>query len=197
MRYTIEYYFTLQEIFETWPYSPSDNVSLASLVTGDPFNFTYTTNTIIEQLWQKIINTFGDLPIIKSDKEEPSSEEMGLKLVNWLTRVLNTIEETRMRHETLIGIMNSELSNLMEDVKAETTNEVLFNDVPQTISGEFQGDGYASTYTKTKSETKSPTKTKIKRIKDIQDNLRDAWKDWLDCFRNLFYTQMEGSYYEE
>ena len=36
-----------------------------------------------------------------------------------------------------------------------------------------------------------------KQIKDIQDNLRNLWKDWTNHFHLLFVEKQEGVLYEE
>ena len=100
--------------------------------------------------------------------------------------------DTKDYYETIIGIYNTHLANLMKSIEAETTNEVTFNDTPEAVGGVLTEDQYATTYTKTKSTSKSDMKTPIERLKDIQDSLRNVWKEWLLHFESLFLPLEEN-----
>lgn len=61
----------------------------------------------------------------------------------------------------------------MSDV--ESTDQVKFNDTPQTTSSGLDGDSFLSTVTTT--SHKSQVATKMARIQEIKQNLKSIYKE--------------------
>ena len=60
-------------------------------------------------------------------------------------------------------------------------------DIPQVESGDFTGDSYATTFTHSEGENNSDFATTMTRLKEIQDDFKNIWHDWLYEFRSIFY----------
>lgn len=182
MRYYKVYQWSLVEFLEEQPYQ--NVVSLSTIFTGLGIN--YSVTTALQSLFTKVYNKYYNAIMFNSVSEDISSEEVQDKYYDFFVRFLNKYEDTKDYYEPLITIYEAKKATLMADIEAETTNEVIFNDTPQTTSGVLSGDTYATTYTKTKSTTKSQMKSPIERMKDIQETLRNYWADFVEEFRHVF-----------
>ena len=192
MRIEPIYRIQLKDMFENK--LPFDIISLADLITEYGINFTIGQDSKVADLFQKVFNRFYEYIIFES--HDMDSIVISQKFAMWLRRFLNKYDCTKTYYETLIKAYETNESKLMADIEAETTNEVIFNDTPQTEGGVFKPTEYATTYTKTTSKTKSPMKSPIERLKDLQDNLLNLWKDWSNQFHCLFLEKQEGRFYE-
>lgn len=182
MKYYMTYQWTLQEILDEVPYST--HVTLSNQFTY--YSISFTVSTILEELYTRILNKFYDAIIFETYTNAPDDSEKENKTRDFFVRFLNKYQDIKDYYEPLITIYEAKKATLMADIEAETTNEVIFNDTPQTTSGVLSGDSYATTYTKTKSTTKSQMKSPIERMKDIQETLRNYWADFVEEFRHIF-----------
>ena len=174
-----------------------ENIDIAGIL-GD-FHISYEWNPqsdLFEDLFTKLNNRFVNYCIFEIATDEASEEVIQAKMREWLVKFINEYENTRTYYETLIKKLNAVKDHLMDDIEATNENEVIFNDTPQTSGGVFKTTDYATTYTKTSSKSKTPMKTPIERLKDLQDNLLNLWKDWSNQFHQLFIETQEGSYYD-
>jgi len=172
-------------------------ISLQSILTEYGINYTIETDSKIASLFKKIYNRFNNYEIFDISACDSSETKVLQKFREWIIKFLNEYENTKEYYETLINAYEVALPTIMSDVEATTENEVIFNDTPQVEGGIFKTDDYATTYTKSGSTSKTPMKTPIERLKDIQDNLRNLWKDWTNHFHLLFVEKQEGVLYEE
>lgn len=178
-------------------YLPYDSgISLQSLITEYGINYTIETGSKVETLFKKLFNRFNNYELFELPTCETDELEVSKKFREWILKFLNEYENTKVYYETLIGSYETALPNIMKDVEATTENEVIFNDTPQVEGGIFKTNDYATTYTKSGSKSKTPMKTPIERLKDIQDNLRNLWKDWTNSLHKLFVEKQEGVIYE-
>ena len=187
--------YQFSDLVELQPYD--DGISLQTILTEYQINYSIEQNSMIETLFKKIYNRFNTYELFEISACDSSETKVRQLLREWIIKFINEYENTKMYYETLIKAYENSLPTIMNDVEATTENEVVFNDTPQVEGGIFKTNDYATTYTKTGSTSKSPMKTPIERLKDIQDNLRNLWKDLTNHFHLLFVEKQEGVLYEE
>lgn len=187
--------YQFSDLVELQPYD--SGISLQTIITKYGINYSIEQNSMIETLFKKIYNRFNTYEIFELSACDSSETKVRQMFSAWLVKFINEYENTKVYYETLIKAYENSLPTIMNDVEATTENEVVFNDTPQVEGGIFKTNDYATTYTKTGSTSKSPMKTPIERLKDIQDNLRNLWKDWTNHFHLLFVEKQEGVLYEE
>ena len=187
--------YQFSDLVELQPYD--SGISLQIILTKYEINYSIEQNSMIETLFKKIYNRFNTYEIFELSACDSSETKVRQMFSAWLVKFINEYENTKVYYETLIKAYENSLATIMNDVEATTENEVVFNDTPQVEGGIFKTNDYATTYTKTGSTSKSPMKTPIERLKDIQDNLRNLWKDWINHFHLLFVEKQEGVLYEE
>lgn len=187
--------YQFSDLVELQPYD--SGISLQTILTEYQINYIIEQNSMIETLFKKLYNRFNTYEIFEISACDSSETKIRQMFSAWLVKFINEYENTKVYYETLIKAYENSLPTIMNDVEATTENEVVFNDTPQVEGGIFKTNDYATTYTKTGSTSKSPMKTPIERLKDIQDNLRNLWKDWTNHFHLLFVEKQEGVLYEE
>lgn len=187
--------YQFSDLVELQPYD--SGISLQTILTKYEINYLIEQNSMIETLFKKLYNRFNTYEIFELSACDSSETKIRQMFSAWLVKFINEYENTKVYYETLIKAYENALPTIMNDVEATTENEVVFNDTPQVEGGIFKTNDYATTYTKTGSTSKSPMKTPIERLKDIQDNLRNLWKDWTNHFHLLFVEKQEGVLYEE
>lgn len=187
--------YQFSDLVELQPYD--SGISLQTILTEYQINYIIEENSMIETLFKKLYNRFNTYEIFEISACDSSETNVRQLLREWVVKFINEYENTKVYYETLIKAYENSLPTIMNDVEATTENEVVFNDTPQVEGGIFKTNDYATTYTKTGSTSKSPMKTPIERLKDIQDNLRNLWKDWTNHFHLLFVEKQEGVLYEE
>lgn len=91
--------------------------------------------------------------------------------------------DTQDKYRTLINLYNDELDNLLNPI--DTSSETRFNDTPQNIlnAGEYADDNFSTTVTKSKVSTDGSSK--MNRINEIYDMLRNLYADWAFEFNKL------------
>lgn len=187
MRIIKIYNYTLKEIYEVEPYS--NNESFANLLTSMGIVFTPEEDSLIEDLWKKVINKYYEGICFSSYGTEASDIDMYIKKKAWIVKFLNMYESTKDKYETLINLFNAKKDKLFAEVSSSSENEVFFNDTPQTEGGVFKGTDYTSNYTKTTNTNKSELQTPIQRLKEIQEALLSYWGRWLAIFERLFIEE--------
>lgn len=187
--------YQFSDLVNLQPYD--SGVSLQTILTEYGITYTIGQNSLIDSLFKKIYNRFNNYEIFELSACDSSETKVLQMFREWIIKFLNEYENTKVYYEVLINAYETALPTIMSDVEATTENEVVFNDTPQVEGGIFKTDDYATTYTKSGSTSKTPMKTPIERLKDIQDNLRNLWKDWTNHFHLLFVEKQEGVLYEE
>lgn len=176
------------------PYDTS--VSLQSILTEYGITYTISTGSKVSDLFKQLFNRFNNYELFELSVADSSETRVLQEFRKWIIKFLNEYENTKMYYEALINGYESKMATLLSDIEATTENEVIFNDTPQVEGGIFKTENYATTYTKTGSTSKSPMKTPIERLKDLQDNMRNLWKDWTNELHKLFVEKQEGEIYE-
>ena len=84
------------------------------------------------------------------------------------------------KYTMLIQNLEANKKKLLDDVKSSSTSR--FNDTPQN-SGDFSDDQHTSTITKT--ENSSNVGTMMARLNEIEDNIKQLYRDWSNEFRKF------------
>lgn len=193
MKMQLVSYLSLGEAFEVAPFG-SNNTTISALKTLYELNYTIGQTSLIEDLFKKLINEYYKWRIIEID-DYSDTELLADKKKEWLIDFINFYEHTHVYYETLIGLYNTNLSKLLDDVASLSTNEIYVNDTPQNDGGVFKATDYTSNYTKTTNSATSEVGTKMMRIKEVQDFLRDIWHDWIMKAREIFIERQGGEVY--
>ena len=114
-------------------------------------------------------------------------------LIEWAFKFINLLCQSYDYFNTLLVNYAASKDSLMADIKATSENQVGFNDTPQNpnTAGVYEGDDYLTHFTKTKGSTSSPLMSKIMRLKEIQDNYKDALNDWAKYLSRAWFTEGE------
>lgn len=190
----IKYGFTFKDMVLDDRYTTEGWQTLSTTLSALHIYNTFPTGTMIEELYQKLFNKYGDEIIFLVNEED--REDASVILEKWRTLLcnfLNIYYETREYYEVVIGLQEANKGKLLDMVEAENVNEAFFNDTPQNAGGVFDGTDYTTNYTKTKNVSKSPMNTISARLKEVNDNLRMFWRDWLNDFHKLFIEE-EANY---
>lgn len=137
------------------------------------------TSDIANTLWcSHLVPRYYDKYVVYIDSDsQPTEVEIINVYKSWLRLFLNTLNSTYDNYKTLINVYQSNINNLMDEVKAYNR----FNDTPQN-GGSFSADTYTTTYT----ESGSQMTTKIARIDEIRRLMFNVYEDWLEEFRGRF-----------
>jgi hypothetical protein len=191
---TKKYALTFREVFEkatTFTYNWHDYETLKNTIEELWYEgfITFETSSKVETLWNKVLDEFLDHYIFIGDKkidDLTQSECIDLSQ-EFIKKFYTTYEATKDYYETLIGFYDTKKANLLDKVQSTTDNKVKFNDVPQTTAQEgFTGDAYATNYTHSEGTNGSDFATLMTRLREIQDDFKNVWNDWIYEFRKLF-----------
>ena len=155
------------------------------------------TKKLLKHIWLNLYDkNVGYVDVIHPRWEQPNKPLSGTDYTSMKRELGNSIWsiyiDTKDRYETLIGMYDSELENLLADVTTTTTGNgsTRFNDTPQnaeTTPGQYANDNYSTNVT-TNDNTVTVTSnvtTKMARIDEIQRLLRDLYADWAFEFNRL------------
>ena len=151
------------------------------------------TDSNVEKVWQEVVSSNYKRFIMKSSNEieSPSIDLENIK--EWAFKFINLLAQSYDYFNTLLVNYAASKDSLMADIKATSENSVGFNDTPQNpnTAGVYEGDDYLTHFTKTKGSTSSPLMSKIMRLKEIQDNYKDALNDWAKYLSKAWFTEGE------
>ena len=111
------------------------------------------------------------------DQDIPLSNETRLKTGG---KFYVWINQTYPKYSKLINLYESQEDDLLK--KLESSSKTLFNDTPQA-GGDFTTDPYVTNATQV--ETSTDTATPMARLKEVQDNIVNYYKEWADEFEKF------------
>ena len=165
-------------------------MNVASDLPAFPFAI---TDSNVEKVWQEVVSSNYRRFILKTTEEivNPSIDITHLK--EWAYKLINLLSQSYDYFNTLLVNYAASKDSLMADIKATSKNKVKFNDTPQNsnLSGTYEGDDYITHFTSTDGETSSPLMSKIMRLKEIQENYKDALHDWANYLSRAWFTEGE------
>lgn len=189
----IKYGFTLGEMVDKLPYEST--INLSTLLTSLNITYTIAEVSLIEVLFNKLVNKYNDKIVFMLDKQDAELEGATTSAFRkWMSKFITLYEESKDYYETTIGLYTNNKNKLMDIVESSSINEVFFNDTPQNEGGVFDDTSYTTNYTKTKTTNKSQMNTPMARLKEITDNLEMLWRDWLVEMEKLFIENIGGEY---
>lgn len=150
-----------------------------SITTAAPTSEMTTYTTIVNELWQRYIYPqYFNRFVCYSDDDSAKAYEAWLdKCGNVYSWLASTVD----RYGLAITNWRAQRNNLMDTVT--TTNTTKFNDTPQGGS-DYTSDNYNTTVT-TNIVNAEPG-TKMARIKEIELNITELFRDWSAEFGRLF-----------
>lgn len=188
----IKQYFTLAEhpiIQGNRPYYPSE-LKWSYLIIDMPASAAWmdTDPKLSKLLNEYIWPEFYDEVIEVETVEVPdwaNVEDQDIKLSNE-TKLKTSgkfyawINQTYPKYSELIDLYESQKDNLLKQL--ESSSKTLFNDTPQA-GGDFTTDPYITNATQVKTST--DTATPMARLKEVQDNITNYYKEWADEFEKF------------
>ena len=189
---TIKKYFTLAEHamgqnvkpdYSTqvkWSYLIPDMPSREGWINNDPKVFRLLNEYIWPEFYEEVIEVetieapdwanVEDQDIQLSDKTRLRT---GGKFYVWL-------HQTYPKYKKLLDLYESQENDLLKQL--ESSSKTLFNDTPQA-GGDFTTDPYVTNATQVKTST--DTATPMARLKEVQDNIVNYYKEWADEFEKF------------
>ena len=195
---TIKKYFTLAEhakiteIFPNegirpyysarvrWSYLIKDMPKSAAWIDNDPKLSTLLNDYIWPEFYEEAVEVetieVPDWANVEDQDIQLSDEtrlRTGGKFYVW-------INQTYPKYSKLINLYESQENDLLKQL--ESSSKTLFNDTPQA-GGDFTTDPYITNATQVKTST--DTATPIARLKEVQDNITNYYKEWADEFEKF------------
>lgn len=201
-RYDYVTWFTLEELYTEFygqddsPYQAGDLGEILKdniYPVNAPIWTDYSTHELkpyLEDLWQLIYaryyNWYVDYSKITAFDQELEPTTYMCKV--FLFKLVNIIVLTYDRYATILGYYTAQKANLMNQINTSNSGTVRFNDTPQN-GGDFSDDEHTTNITQSTSTSTTDGNTPIMRLKEIQDNYRDAMEEWCNEFRRLFIPE--------
>lgn len=153
---------------------------------------------------------FSDINTLDSSSEKYlAGKEQEYQAITYMNKIINRIQLTYPKYNTLLSIYDTEASNLMDginnsytDTRTETTSgsssgNNRLNDTPQD-TGTFTDDSHTSSYSENESEASSSLSSTfthtatddaeilIDRLDKVQNKYQNLMKRWVDEFKDMF-----------
>ena len=189
---TIKQYFTLAEHAMGQNVKPdySTEVKWSYLIPNMPKNAAWIDNDttlsklLNDYIWPEFYEEVVEVETVEvpdwanvEDQDIPLSNETRLRTAG---KFYVWINQTYSKYNKLISLYESQENNLLKQL--ESSSKTLFNDTPQA-GGDFTSDPYITNATQVKTST--DTATPIARLKEVQDNITNYYKEWADEFEKF------------
>lgn len=177
-------YFTLADMANTDSYPfLSDDVTWNSFFVGQKISWIeedkILQNLLHSYIWPEHYNSCVAYETAEVNPwEEP--EEIVLRddtREAFAGKVFAWINQTYPKYQKLLELYSSQEDSLLKQLTS--SSRTLFNDTPQA-GGNFETDPYVTNATLV--QTKADTTTPMARLKEIQDNITNYYKEWADSF---------------
>ena len=149
-------------------------------MNNDPKVFTLLNEYIWPEFYEEVVEVetieVPDWANIE-DQDIQLSDETRLKTAGKFYAWLN---QTYPKYKKLISLYESQENDLLKQL--ESSSKTLFNDTPQA-GGDFTTDPYITNATQVKTST--DTATPMARLKEVQDNIVNYYKEWADEFEKF------------
>lgn len=188
-RYSLEYLYTLEDMFDTD--GKIDDFPSLRAYSGlwISFDSTYwdTENGIGFTLWGYIWVMYNDHIALITDKEW-NKLDIAETFHFWKNFYL-IWKSTHVYYEKLIGLLKTNEAKLLEQVSTTTEGSNHFNDTPDQ-SGDYSSLNYATTITKNTLTTKSDAGTILERLEEVRRRYADYYEKWAREFNKLFISPL-------
>ena len=193
-RYKLEYYFTLREVFERYPYNDEADW-YETFHTFVPYAPLYTMDSstppveilkpYINDLLELVFSRYSKHYVYWCDKDELEEEDYFEITLKFANIIINTYD----RYAPIYKFYKDKESSLMDAIKSETDSGIGYNDTPQN-GGEFTDENHRTNYTESKSTVKIDGATPIERLKEIKDKLTSILFEWSEEFDKIFLEEV-------
>lgn len=192
-RYSIEYLYTLKEMFEDEfgnenliGFTPSMD-QYADLWSNFDMNY-WTNNTGTGcQLWDYIWNTYKDHIALITDKEW--NRDNNQEVIDFWHEFYGIWNRTHKYYEKMISLLKDNETKLLAKVSSLTESDNRFNNTPDQ-SGDYSGLDYATTINKNKITTSSDAGTILERLEEVRRRYTDYYEKWAREFGKLFISPL-------
>ena len=192
-RYSVEYLYTLKEMFE----DEFGNENLIGFIPSmdqyadlwNNFDMNYWTNDTGDgyQLWTYIWNTYKDHIALITDEEW--NRENNQEVIDFWHEFYGIWNRTHKYYEKMISLLKDNESKLLAQVSSLTESDNRFNNTPDQ-SGDYSGLDYATTINKNKITTSSDAGTILERLEEVRRRYTDYYEKWSREFNKLFISPL-------
>ena len=192
-RYSVEYLYTLKEMFE----DEFGNENLIGFIPSmdqyadlwNNFDMNYWTNDTGDgyQLWAYIWNTYKDHIALITDEEW--NRENNQAVIDFWHEFYGIWNRTHKYYEKMISLLKDNESKLLAQVSSLTESDNRFNNTPDQ-SGDYSGLDYATTINKNKITTSSDAGTILERLEEVRRRYTDYYEKWSREFNKLFISPL-------
>lgn len=201
-RYDYVVWFTLEELYSEafgqvdQPYQAGDLGELLKDLlypVNAPVWSDYANHELkphMEDLWQLIYARYYDWYCDYStytdfgQELEPTTD----MCKKFFIKLLNVLVLSYEKYSVLLDYYTSEKNNLMNQINTSNTAITRFNDTPQD-GGDFSDDAHTTNISQSEGSSGTDGMSPIMRLKEIQDNYRDAMEEWCNEFKRLFIPE--------
>ena len=163
-----------------WSYLIQDMPRREAWMHNDPKVFRLLNDYIWPEFYEEVVEVetieVPDWANVE-DQDIQLSDETRLKTSGKFYVWLN---QTYHKYSKLIDLYESQKDDLLKQL--ESSSKTLFNDTPQA-GGDFTTDPYVTNATQV--STSTDTATPIARLKEVQDNIDNYYKEWADEFEKF------------
>ena len=192
-RYSVEYLYTLKEMFE----DEFGNENLIGFIPSmdqyadlwNNFDMNYWTNDtgVGCQLWGYIWNTYKDHIALITDEEW--KRENNQEVIDFWHEFYGIWNRTHKYYEKMISLLKDNETKLLAQVSSLTESDNRFNNTPDQ-SGDYSGLDYATTINKNKITTSSDAGTILERLEEVRRRYTDYYEKWAREFGKLFISPL-------
>lgn len=192
-RYSLEYLYTLKEMFE----DEFGNENLIGFIPSmdqyadlwNNFDMNYWTNDTGDgyQLWGYIWNTYKDHIALITDEEW--NRENNQEVIDFWHEFYGIWNRTHKYYEKMISLLKDNETKLLAQVSSTTESDNRFNNTPDQ-SGDYSGLDYATTINKNKITTSSDAGTILERLEEVRRRYTDYYEKWAREFNKLFISPL-------
>ena len=192
-RYSVEYLYTLKEMFE----DEFGNENLIGFIPSmdqyadlwNNFDMNYWTNDtgVGCQLWGYIWNTYKDHIALITDEEW--KRENNQEVIDFWHEFYGIWNRTHKYYEKMISLLKDNETKLLAQISSTTESDNRFNNTPDQ-SGDYSGLDYATTINKNKITTSSDAGTILERLEEVRRRYTDYYEKWSREFGKLFISPL-------
>ena len=192
-RYSVEYLYTLKEMFE----DEFGNENLIGFIPSmdqyadlwNNFDMNYWTNDtgVGCQLWGYIWNTYKDHIALITDEEW--KRENNQEVIDFWHEFYGIWNRTHKYYEKMISLLKDNETKLLAQISSTTESDNRFNNTPDQ-SGDYSGLDYATTINKNKITTSSDAGTILERLEEVRRRYTDYYEKWAREFGKLFISPL-------
>lgn len=159
-------------------------------------------NNMIEKLWQLICLRYKDSITAKTSVlinnittyDNINTNNYIKTFTPFIDKVLFLMFSTYEKYKIIIDAYESQKEHLLDKLETTGRNVIRYNDTPQN-EGVFSGDNHTTNITEQENSSSTEVSTPIARIREIEANISETYREWVDVFSECFIE--DGNYLED